>query len=160
MPDTNSVDLMNSPQAERFPKPSLRQWALHVALFLVTAFTVTISGILWTADFGPPAGGGAGETGGESGSLLLLPWYYVTGVAQLAWQALTHPALLAPGLKFSASLLAILVAHESGHYVFCRYYGVDATLPVFIPQPPGLLPGTFGAFIRMKSAVPFAARVV
>jgi membrane-associated protease RseP (regulator of RpoE activity) len=62
--------------------------------------------------------------------------------------------LLLPGLKFSASLLAILTAHEFGHYFFCRYYGVDATLPFFIPQPPGLLPGTFGAFIRMKSPVP------
>src|SRR6184192_4369259 len=49
---------------------------------------------------------------------------------------------------------SILTAHESGHYLFCRYYGVDATLPFFIPQPPLLIPGTFGAFIRMKSPVP------
>ena len=57
-------------------------------------------------------------------------------------------------MLFSGSFLAILTAHESGHYLFCRYYGVDATLPLFIPQPPLLWPGTFGAFIRMKSAVP------
>jgi membrane-associated protease RseP (regulator of RpoE activity) len=38
--------------------------------------------------------------------------------------------------------------------LFCRYYSVDATLPFFIPQPPLLIPGTFGAFIRMKSVVP------
>ena len=57
-------------------------------------------------------------------------------------------------MLFSGSLLAILTAHESGHYLFCRYYGVDATLPFFIPQPPLLIPGTFGAFIRMKSVVP------
>jgi len=38
--------------------------------------------------------------------------------------------------------------------LFCRYYGVDATLPFFILQPPILWPGTFGAFIRMKSPVP------
>lgn len=69
-------------------------------------------------------------------------------------QALSHPAVLAPGLEFSASLLAILTAHEFGHYFFCRHYGVNATLPFFIPQPPGLLPGTFGAFIKMKSPVP------
>ncbi len=62
--------------------------------------------------------------------------------------------MLATGLQFSLSLLTILTAHEAGHYLFCRYYGVDATLPFFIPQPPGLLPGTFGAFIRMKSVVP------
>jgi membrane-associated protease RseP (regulator of RpoE activity) len=86
--------------------------------------------------------------------VLLLPWYYISGVASLVWQALTHPTVLAPGLKFSVSLLAILTAHEFGHYLFCRYYGVDATLPFFIPQPPLLFPGTFGAFIRMKSPVP------
>ena len=136
-------------------RPTARQWALHGALFAVTAVTTTISGIVWVG--GPEldsAGASAPGTAGGSGSLLLLPWYYLSGVLSLAWQALTHPALLAPGIKFSISLLAILTAHESGHYLFCRYYGVDATLPFFIPQPPGLLPGTFGAFIRMKSPVP------
>jgi membrane-associated protease RseP (regulator of RpoE activity) len=68
--------------------------------------------------------------------------------------AFAHPNFLAQGLIFSGSLLAILTAHESGHYLFCRYYGVEATLPLFIPQPPLLIPGTFGAFIRMKSPVP------
>src|SRR5262249_53507270 len=63
-------------------------------------------------------------------------------------------AVLRQGLRVWGSLLAVLTAHESGHYLFCRYYGVDATLPFFIPQPPILWPGTFGAFIRMKSPVP------
>jgi len=144
-----------SPKSRRAAHPTARQWALHVALFLVTATTTTISGIVWTA--GPELDASTGSvpgTAGVTGSLWLIPWYYLSGIATLAWQALTHPALLAPGIKFSASLLAILTAHESGHYLFCRYYGVDATLPFFIPQPPGLLPGTFGAFIRMKSPVP------
>jgi len=141
--------------SRRAARPTARQWALHAALFVITAATTTISGIIWTAssDVDASASSGAGTTG-AAGSLLLIPWYYLSGIATLAWQALTHPALLAPGLEFSASLLAILTAHESGHYLFCRYYGVDATLPFFIPQPPGLLPGTFGAFIRMKSPVP------
>ena len=51
----------------------------------------------------------------------------------LAWRALTHPALLLPGIKFSASLLTILTAHEMGHYVYCVRYGVVATLPFFNP---------------------------
>ena len=136
-------------------RPTGRQWILHASLFLITAVTTTISGIMWTADFGSYASNQPSpETSGGAGSLLLFPWHYLTGVAALAWQAMTHPALLASGIKFSASLLAILAAHESGHYLFCRYYGVDATLPFFIPQPPGLIPGTFGAFIRMKSPVP------
>jgi membrane-associated protease RseP (regulator of RpoE activity) len=136
-------------------RPTARQWLLHFALFVATAITTTISGIIWCA--GPQVdapGGTPAPGGGLDGSMLLLPWYYLRGIGLLAWQALTHPVMLWPGLTFSASLLAILTAHEFGHYFFCRYYGVDATLPFFIPQPPGLLPGTFGAFIRMKSPVP------
>lgn len=139
----------------RVPRPTARQWALHALLFLITGITTTISGIAWLAGSDTePASGSPPETGGLVGSLLLIPWYYLRGVGSLVWQALTHPALLAPGVEFSASLLAILTAHEFGHYLFCRYYGVDATLPFFIPQPPLLFPGTFGAFIKMKSPVP------
>src|SRR5881394_689576 len=84
----------------------------------------------------------------------MIPWYYVATVFEIVRYAFVHPAVLKQGLIFSGSLLAILASHESGHYLFCRYYGVDATLPFFIPQPPLLIPGTFGAFIRMKSPVP------
>jgi membrane-associated protease RseP (regulator of RpoE activity) len=136
-------------------RPTARQWLVHLALFLATAITTTISGIIWCAGPDVDAAGGTPATGGGlDGSILWFPWYYLRGIGSLVSQALTHPAVLRPGLTFSASLLAILTAHEFGHYFFCRYYGVDATLPFFIPQPPGLLPGTFGAFIRMKSPVP------
>jgi len=91
---------------------------------------------------------------GLAGTIFLIPWLYVTTIVEIIRYAFVHPQFLAQGLKFSGSLLAILTAHESGHYLFCRYYGVDATLPFFIPQPPMLWPGTFGAFIRMKSPVP------
>ncbi len=151
---TSLADLTAS-RERHAAKPTARQWLLHVALFVATAFTTTISGIVWLAGSELDTGGDSpAQSGGVAASVLLLPWYYLRGVVALAWQALTHPALLSPGLKFSASLLAILTAHEFGHYFFCRYYGVDATLPFFIPQPPGLLPGTFGAFIKMKSPVP------
>jgi membrane-associated protease RseP (regulator of RpoE activity) len=40
-----------------------------------------------------------------------------------------------------------------GHYLYCRYYGVDATLPFFIPLPLTLF-GTLGAFIRIRSPFP------
>lgn len=136
-------------------RPTLRQWLLHAALFVATAITTTISGIVWVGGAEVEAGGGSSaQGGGVAGSVLLIPWYYVRAIYELSWQALTHPVILRPGLEFSVSLLAILTAHEFGHYFFCRYYGVDATLPFFIPQPPGLLPGTFGAFIKMKSPVP------
>jgi membrane-associated protease RseP (regulator of RpoE activity) len=58
------------------------------------------------------------------------------------------PALLR-GLAFAASLLAILLAHEFGHYLAARYHRSAVTLPYFIPFP--LSPfGTMGAFIQLK----------
>jgi membrane-associated protease RseP (regulator of RpoE activity) len=57
------------------------------------------------------------------------------------------------GLVYSFTVLSILGAHEMGHYVACRWYGVRATLPYFIPAPfPPV--GTFGAFIKIKSPIP------
>ncbi len=56
------------------------------------------------------------------------------------------------GLLFSFTVLMILGAHEFGHYFAARYYGVQATLPFFIPSP--LPMGTFGAVIKIKSRIP------
>ena len=42
---------------------------------------------------------------------------------------LTTTQLLVRGLWYSASILAILGAHEFGHYFACRYYRVDASIP-------------------------------
>src|SRR5436309_3443831 len=95
-----------------------------------------------------------GSPNGIAGNLFLLPLFYVQAIVEVIRFAFTPPYFLKEGLKFSCSLLTILASHESGHYLFCRYYGVEATLPFFIPQPPLLIPGTFGAFIRMKSPVP------
>jgi len=53
------------------------------------------------------------------------------------------------GMAFAASLLAILLAHEFGHYLAARYHRSAVTLPYFIPFP--LSPfGTMGAFIQLK----------
>ena len=79
-----------------------------------------------------------------------------TGASSLALLslAIANPDILKSGLAFSTALLTILTAHEMGHYLACRYYGVRATLPFFIPAPPLFLAGTFGAFIKMKSPIP------
>lgn len=133
-----------------FPLPDARQWLLHATLFLLTVCTTTICGIWMVGDLD---GAGLNQPVAINFPLPILPAYIAT-VFRLVRFAVLHPDVLAEGLKFSAALLSILVAHESGHYLFCRHYGVDATLPFFIPQPPLLIPGTFGAFIRMKSPVP------
>jgi membrane-associated protease RseP (regulator of RpoE activity) len=93
-------------------------------------------------------------TRGLLGYVLYIPEYYRRIVADILGQALGNPGLLKSGLVFSVSLLTILTAHEMGHYLACRYYGVRATLPFFIPAPPLFLAGTFGAFIKMKSPIP------
>ncbi len=56
------------------------------------------------------------------------------------------------GLAYSVSIMSILLAHEMGHYLMSRRYGIPATLPFFIPFP--LSPfGTFGAVIKMKGLI-------
>jgi membrane-associated protease RseP (regulator of RpoE activity) len=56
---------------------------------------------------------------------------------------------LVSGIPFAVSLLAILLAHEFGHYLAGRYHHTYVTLPYFIPFP--LSPfGTMGAFIQLK----------
>ena len=71
-----------------------------------------------------------------------------TGELEIHWQ-------IAAGLRMVAALMAILFTHEMGHYLACRAYGIDATLPFFIPAPlVNPLFGTFGAVIRIKSPFP------
>ncbi|MFZ5858831.1 MAG: site-2 protease family protein [Chloroflexota bacterium] len=62
------------------------------------------------------------------------------------------------GWPFAASLLAILLAHEFGHYLMSRHHNTAATLPYFIPFPFSLF-GTLGAFIQMQS-IPKNKRVL
>lgn len=138
----------------RAARPTAREWVRHTALFLLTACTVTIAGIMQAINpteipdphLAPPAR--------ALGYVLYLPAYYVLTVAEVFKQAIAHPAYIVHGLTFACALLAILLAHEFGHYIACRRYGVDATLPFFIPTPPLFLTGTFGAFIKIKSPIP------
>jgi hypothetical protein len=57
------------------------------------------------------------------------------------------------GLPMMLSMMAILLAHEFGHYFAARYHNVAVTLPYFIPLPvPQIsLVGTLGAFIQLRS---------
>ena len=134
-------------------RPTAREWIRHSILFVVTIASTTIAGVLMAADpkqLDVPMPDPARLTD----YLFYIPEYYVRSMAQLLGYAIDHPAIVLQGLTFSAALLAILLAHEMGHYVGCRRYGVDATLPFFIPAPPLFIAGTFGAFIKIKSQIP------
>ena len=64
---------------------------------------------------------------------------------------LAHPQLLLAGVPFAFTLIGILLAHELGHFFACRYYGISASYPYFLPAP--TLIGTLGAFIRIRSPI-------
>jgi len=55
---------------------------------------------------------------------------------------------LSDGLSFSIPLMTILLCHEMGHYIAARIHHVPASLPYFVPLPPGIgMFGTMGAVI-------------
>src|SRR6267142_1426614 len=116
--------------------PNPRYW-LHILLFVATILTTLVVGTKMEFDFlqnAPPF-----VHGDETLPLFPVGW------------ALQEPSRLLLGIPFSATLLLILLAHEMGHYLYCRYYGVYATLPFFIPAP--TLIGTLGAVIRIRSPI-------
>jgi membrane-associated protease RseP (regulator of RpoE activity) len=102
----------------------------HVVLFALTFITTTLAGTFYYGSY-------ASELGN-------------------ARPDLSATNLLLHGLWYSGSVLAILGAHEFGHYFACRYYGVDASLPYFIPlwlPLPVPMPGTLGAVIRIRQPI-------
>jgi membrane-associated protease RseP (regulator of RpoE activity) len=76
----------------------------------------------------------------------LLAWALQVGVNPLA-----NPEQIFKGIPFSFALMGILLAHELGHYLIAKKHGLNVTLPYFIPAPSFI--GTFGAFIKIRSAV-------
>lgn len=55
------------------------------------------------------------------------------------------------GVVYMLAVLAVLGAHEAGHFVAARLHGIPATLPFFIPVPV-MLTGTLGAVIGMEGS--------
>lgn len=137
-------------------KPTVAVWAKHLVFLAITFCTATIAGVV------PPFGQGIHfpplDLPAWNDTALFISWVpalYSVFVVDVVYQLLTTPSMLINGLSFSVSLLIILISHEMGHYVACRIYGVDSSLPYFIPMPPMIGPaGTFGAFIRIRSRIP------
>src|SRR5690349_18516947 len=133
------------------PWLSAREWRLHGGLFLLTVLTTIMAGIMLAAAELPAP---EPPLASPLDYLLYLPLSYLYSVNELLRYAFSHPHVFVEGVTFSASLLAILFSHEMGHYLACRHYGVNATLPYFVPAPPIFLAGTFGAFIKIRAAIP------
>jgi membrane-associated protease RseP (regulator of RpoE activity) len=138
----------------RVARPTAREWARHAGLFLLTALACTFAGIMQAVPNDAAVEPALASPARLVDYVSYIPTYYALTVAGVCKYAVAHPSLLVSGVTFAAALLSILAAHESGHYVACRRYGVDATLPFFIPAPPLFLAGTFGAFIKIKSPIP------
>ena len=132
-------------------RPTAREWRKHTLLFLLTALTTTFAGIMLVSNIPEP---GLSAPSSFLDYILYIPEFYLKVTAAYVQNAFLDPSILAQGLTFAGALLAILTAHEAGHYIACRRYGVAATLPFFIPAPPLFLAGTFGAFIKIKSPIP------
>lgn len=137
-------------------RPDRATWIKHILLLMVTFCTMTIAGVLWPfgmIDYLPQADP---QSFSEVLQLLQrLPAGYAGVVYEAVHALLTRPDYLRYGLSFSLSLVFILTSHEMGHYIACRIYRVQATLPFFIPTPPMVGPaGTFGAFIKIQSPMP------
>jgi membrane-associated protease RseP (regulator of RpoE activity) len=113
----------------------------HILLFIITVVTTTLTGASFAVDVP------------ESPTIIGMFLAPVSAVMHEAAAGNYDPLL--QGVIFSFTLLVILGAHEFGHYFACRYYGVRATLPFFIPAPPiGItLFGTFGAVIKIKEPI-------
>ncbi len=104
---------------------SLQSNALPWVLLAVTLLTTTRAGVLMSEGYAARA------VSGEAGPA----WWLDSGV----W---------VDALAFSLSLVAILGAHEMGHYLTARRYGLRTSPPMFIPFTAPL--GTLGAFIRLE----------
>ncbi|HLB90065.1 MAG TPA: site-2 protease family protein [Terriglobales bacterium] len=133
---SSTADFFRPVEVVVVPPPKRRYW-LHILLFLATIFTTLVVGARMEFNF-----------------LHNLPPFYsnddsLSSIFPLTWALQASHILL--GIPFSLTLMLILLAHEMGHYLCCRYYGVSATLPFFIPFP--TLFGTMGAFIRIRSPI-------
>lgn len=109
---------------------------LNVFLFAMTVVTTVFAGILAYYPYAHP----------ES----------IDGPAPALDELFAPRNWLMGFLLFALPLLAILLVHESAHYVMARRHGVRASLPFFIPLPPlfAVNVGTMGAFISMREPIP------
>ena len=136
-PLTSTPDYYPPVQVWVVNPPKQRYW-LHAVLLLATFFTTLVVGARMEDNF-----------------LHNKPVFLLNDEVSFAFfparWAFSQPSRLLLGIPFACTLMLILLAHEMGHYLYCKHYGVYATLPFFIPAP--TLIGTLGAFIRIRSPI-------
>src|SRR5258706_16109736 len=142
MPEPNSPVASSTleylrPMLGRAPSPPKPRYWLHILLLLATCFTTLVMGARMQYNFqhDRPA------LSFEDDSIPFFP---------ASW-AFSNPARLLGGVPFMATLMLFFLAHEMGHYLYCRRYGVYAALPFFIPMPTPI--GTMGAVILIRSRI-------
>ena len=120
------------------PRARKQRYWLHALLLLLTVLTTLVVGAHMQDNFlrNQPV-----FSLNDDGLFSFFP---------IGW-AFSQPSRLLLGIPFAGTLMLILLAHEMGHYLYCKRYGVFATLPFFIPAP--TLIGTLGAFIRIRSPI-------
>ncbi len=111
-----------------------RLW-LNVLLFIITMFTTFFVGFSWSINY---------KYAEVLGDVNEFP---------ITVDLLLDPQIIFLSILYAVVLLGILLGHELGHFLTCRYYNIDATLPFFIPWPPPSLIGTMGAFIKIRSPI-------
>ena len=119
------------------PQPPIDYFQNKINLYLLiaTIFTTTWAGSMWWASY-------------SDSNVLEQSWWWL--------RILITPEVFFMGfLTFSLPLMAILGAHEMGHYYYARKHNLDASLPFFLPMPPMIFPfGTMGAFISIREPIP------
>jgi membrane-associated protease RseP (regulator of RpoE activity) len=122
------------PYTVRVPhRPSAKSLFLAVALFLLTFGTCLVAGTHFAVAYAHNEA---------------VSWDEFIRAFTLVYR---HPLALAAGLPFALTLLAILLAHELGHFFACRHHHIHSSYPFFIPFP--TLIGTLGAFILIRSPI-------
>lgn len=118
-------------------RPPRERYGLHALLLLATCFTTLVTGARMQYNFAHNLP--ALSLSDDSASLFPVTWVF------------SNTSHMLSGLPFAAALMFFFLAHEMGHYLYCRRYGIYATLPFFIPMP--TLIGTMGAVILIRSPI-------
>src|SRR3954470_24303665 len=98
-----------------YPRLKTRHW-LHILLLAATFFTTLTVGAKFEYNFL------------HHQPLIDDHFFPIVSLFQ-------QPSNFLLGIPFALSLMGILLAHEMGHYLYCRKYRVLATLPYFLPAP-------------------------